>query len=235
MDEAISTIQSLCHSIQKMEFLSPGIFTNAMMSRPELTTLIRDALPGELQLYKITLKLGSSHTAVLNENATNRRHSVKHMEDAIVELGPVRVDGRSTYSARIGAKTAVDTPQVPVQIPILSEEMSLPTKQNVASQYSLLSRRVIDSTDPKEICNAIFSLDDSAPHLKGLQDSKEKAAQLLAEYERLSKDVGSLRSQNLDKASKNDPIYELLTQDINELIAKEQLEVDRLEKEVDRI
>lgn len=238
MDTCLKLINSSCSKISSAQFGLAGIFTNAMITRPELTSLIRDALPSEQHLYRITKATEVPGVTVRTDLTKNRRQSGAFMDDRFTELQPERVDGKSAYRINCGnkrMKTAIAAPQILKQTPTLSDAMSLPTKRKIASQYTLIPREAIESGNPREMCDAILAVEENTPQINGIFHSKQKALQLKNEYERLSIELQKLAPLEPDDQAINDEIYNLLTQDINGAIAKEQAEVDRLEQKLDLI
>ena len=235
VEEIISSIESLCRSINAIKLSKPGIFCNAMIVRPELTSLVRDATQSEERLYRISRVLGPSGITVLNENSNKRQPDVQ-LDIMFTKLQPQRVDGLSSFYtvADHEGKAAVPVPRLVSLAQFLSDLMSLPTKKNIATQYSLIPARAIQSDDPIEMCNAILSIDESLSHMKGMYLAKSKARRLKSEYEQLQRDLqalGHLESDSEEPAT-HDTIYNLLAQDINEEIALQQARVDQLEREI---
>lgn len=236
MDEVLGSIKALCASINSMEFSSPGIFTNAMITRPELTTLIRDALPAEQQLYKITSSVTHTGVTGCNKNFNKSLQSRTSMHETFIDLQPERIDGKAVMGMNTPVrerKTAVISPVVIAESPRLTDTMSLPTKRKIASQYSLIPRQAIESDDPIVMCDAILAIAQNNPAIKGITHSKQRALMLKTEYESLTKEIESFGESLLTDAKGKDMIYNLLTHDMNELIAKEQAEIDRLESQLE--
>lgn len=234
MEEIIASVKSLCTSINAMEFSSPGIFTNAMITRPELTTLIRDALLAEQQLYKISSSTVLTGGSLRQDAFSKVSQSTTILKDPFADLQAERVDGRSVPVGE--RKTAVMPPVVTTEKPKFDDAMSLPTKRKIASQYSLISRQAIESDNPIEMCDAILGVDQENPTIKGLFHSKQKALSLKIEYERLMKENESFGSEGLSiDAEGQDIVYNLLARDINELISKEQAEIESLEKQLELV
>lgn len=239
MEESLASIKQLCASIKSMEFSSPGIFTNAMITRPELTTLIRDALLAEQQLYKISSSNVRPGVTAREENLSKRLHSGEYREDPFQELQPERIDGRDVLGLNTPVrkqKTAIISPAVSAKLPKIDDAMSLPTKRKIASQYSLIRKEVIESDNPIEMCDAILAIDQETPTVRGLFQSRQRALLLKLEYERLMKEIESFGSRgHLVDAEGQDIVYNLLTNEMNELIAKEQAEIERLEKQLELV
>ncbi|KAK6462670.1 DASH complex subunit Spc34 [Scheffersomyces coipomensis] len=83
------TDQSI-RSIQSLKFKSPGIFTNAIVKKPNITILLKDPTIDESSLYKIvkpTLK---------KRRITTRKGGVSVINEYI-GVKPERVDGKSVY------------------------------------------------------------------------------------------------------------------------------------------
>lgn len=235
MEDHVASIKALCEAIKSSEFSHSGIFTNAMITRPELTTLIRDALVPEQKLYRISKALPLQGTHVSSDRPILRRQSGAANDEYLAELIPERVDGKLAFGSNSLEKyneTAVAPPLLIEEDQLLSDSMSLPTKREIVSQYTLIPRRAIESQNPIEMCDAILALDESSSSIKGLEHSKRKASELKLEYRRLTTEIFELEPQT-SEAYKPDAIYNLLTQEINNLIAVEQAEVDRLERELE--
>lgn len=236
MQDTLESIRSLCQIINDTEFSSPGMFTNAMISRPELTTLIRDALQLEQQLYKITRAPEISNFSAQSDVAI-RLQRVANEPDPFTDLQPQRIDGRTSYlknQSRDQTKATVVAPQVVVTAQKISDTMSLPTKRRIASQFNLIPRHAVESNDPIEMCNAILALDEDSALIGDVSLLKSKASKLKSELELLYKELQEHGPEE-DEPEKDlsEQIYDLPTQSINELIAKENAEVSRLEKILD--
>lgn len=228
LENALAAIHTLCDSMNELEFSAPGIFTNAVITKPEVTTLIRDALVPEQSLYRI-----------------------KNNSDGVfAELKPERIDGKSIYVDHNFAewhRTAVRIPElVPPseQLPPL-DEMSSPSRRQIASQYKLISPSVIETDDVNVICSAVSKVVEQHPSLaKGVEHNDVWAFQ--KEYNELLQENADFEEAVADQKRQldyyNDSLNELSPlrsnfrreRDVDELIQSEEAEIRQLEEELTR-
>ncbi|KAM9931282.1 hypothetical protein OXX80_009060 [Metschnikowia pulcherrima] len=251
MSDPLDSIRKSCEGISNTKFKRPGIFTNAMLTRPELTTLIRDALPAEKGLYRITKSSGIS-----NSMARGRRKShVSGMieDDAFVELKPERIDGKSIFVDRVGPLTRLAAVNVPLLSPTKSPELanfsetsSSPTRRKALSQYKSIPRHLVESEDVNAVCDTIEGIIDRHPGLAGESALRNKVIGQREEYSKLLHDIGLLertvseQRQHLERHHENlievsptkghfSPTKSLT---VEELIEREEERIRQLEKEL---
>lgn len=221
-----AAILRLCETINARRFSPPGIFTNAIVERPEVTALIRDALPPEASLYK---------------------------PNAAKDLVPPRVDGNSVYEdLDFSAWKAGRPAQAPKRVLLqpatgpLFDEMSSPTKRRIASQYNLIPQAVLDSSNVNDMCGAVAAVLGQFPSLVGAA-LRESVAAMQTEARELSASIDEMEAavsaqrERLDVF--NSSLNELLprkgdfsprkSQTIDDLIEFEEAEVRRLEAELE--
>lgn len=244
-DDPVTAITNSCTSIAALDFSPPGIFTNAIITKPEVTSLIRDALEPELSLYRVTRNPGLASLALRYGSS----HAAAQEADPFAELRTERVDGKSIY---IGHGFSADrTPAIRVPelvreeaLPQIGDQLSSPTKKRIASQYNLIPASVIESDNINEICKAVASVVEQYPNINNgtsvrasLASLQKEYAELVDETNRLEETVAHQRAQ-LDAYSEamllpRRATQEQQTQDIDDLIAREEREIAGLEAELD--
>lgn len=225
LEEYINLIDDSCRQIQAHEFQSPGIFTNAIISQPSITKLLKDATEPEQSLYKISKASSggfTSTTAVSNLKRIyrNNKHEGGDELDGhldTVELKPERVDGKSIYVDNSfneysnhgdgQIRRAVKIPEIikeSFEYANRTDEVSSPTKrpQQSTTQHNLIPESVVQSENPNLICNALMQLVMKYPTLvnhQGLYNDingyQEQYNTLLQEIEELETIVSEQRSQ----------------------------------------
>lgn len=233
--DPLSAIRASCTTIAALDFPGPGIFTNAIVSKPEVTSLIRDALPPELTLYRIT------------QNGPRGARFGGSEEEIYAGLRPERIDGKSIYR-----DTFISNSQMPaVRVPELTprgppeamDQLSSPTKKRIASQYKLIPTSVIESDDVNEICKAVGTVVEQYPTINRGNNVRERLAELQREYVELVAETTGLEQKVEDQRVQleiyKDSINELPRRDhsesdmdIEELIAREEREIAELEGEL---
>lgn len=235
MSDPLTAITGLCQRINLTTFKSPGIFTNAMISKPEVTSLIRDALLPEQNLYKITRR-SSGH---LGRNAS---------DDSFSELRPERVDGKSTFvepKFDDWSQTAVRVPKV---VSDLSEVEALDLSSSpLKAHTSLLPQSLSESDDVSAMCDAITSVITQYPSLVNEDDLQANLERLRREYVELKALTSELElavaEHRLQLDHYNDSINELLPsrgsfspvrprRDLDAAILREEHEIRLLEEEL---
>lgn len=247
----MSLITASCAKISALSFPQPGIFTNAIITKPEVTSLIRDALAPELSLYRITRSFGLN--GVTSRYGGNG--SAGHDDEMFAELRPERIDGKSIYIEHSFA----DGPSPAVRVPYLASQqspkadlgdadLSSPTKRRIASQYKLIPASVIDSEDVNEICAAVATVVEQYPTMNNGSSVKASLANLQKEYNELILETDQLEQKVADQRAQldiyNDSLNELLPRrgivstekeiDIVDMIAREEREIESLEEELTR-
>lgn len=77
-------------SISSVYFRPPGVFTNAMLTKPDITSLMRDADPSEEALYatsndpRAVLNRASSELKAAYSKTNSRRKMTQQMWDSFV-------------------------------------------------------------------------------------------------------------------------------------------------------
>ncbi|KAL6877477.1 DASH complex subunit Spc34 [Trichoderma longibrachiatum] len=88
----LEQIQACCHGIDSLPFPPPKIFTNAMLSNHDITSLIRDTEAHERALFSVPPPPPSSSTKSTEEKAEskprNRRQTVFNVASGEVTTGP---------------------------------------------------------------------------------------------------------------------------------------------------
>lgn len=233
--DAIAAINASCATIAALDFSGPGIFTNAIISRPEVTSLIRDALPPELSLYRIT------------RNGPRGARFGASDDDVRAELRPERIDGKSIYNS--GPFSENNTPAV--RVPELAaqerhdavDELSSPTKKRIASQYKLIPASIIESEDVNEICKAVAAVVEQYPTINNGSGVRVRLAELQREYSELVAETTELEHKvehqrdqlDIYKKSINDLPRRGASDsdtDIDEMIARKEREIAELETEL---
>lgn len=247
IDDVIGTVAASCAKLSSLEFLQPGVFTNAIISKPEVTSLIRDALPPELSLYRIVR--GSTQKVRYGGASVSSSEN-----DAFVELRPERIDGKSIYADRsfdAGASSAVRVPTLVPQTPgreTAGEELLSPTRKRIASQYKLVPTSVIESNDVNEICRAVTAVVEQYPSIDSGHSVQASVGDLQREYNVLVVETEDLELKVADQRAQldvyNDSLNELLPRrgivplekevDVDDMIAQEEREIAALEEELTR-
>lgn len=234
--DAIAAITASCATISALDFLDPGIFTNAIISKPEVTSLIRDALPPELSLYRIS-----------RSGPRGTRFGGSADEDRHAELRPERIDGKSIYIDGPNSEDqapAVRVPELAMDVPHQAvDELSSPTKKRIASLYKLIPASVIESEDVNEICRAVAAVVEQYPTINNGSSVQARLAELQREYGELVLETTELEQKVSDQRVQleiyTDSINGLPRRgvsdsdtDIDELIAEEEREIAGLEAEL---
>lgn len=249
--DPLTAIAASCTKIASLEFAKPGVFTNAIITKPEVTSLIRDALAPELSLYRIAKTSTFSGLAVRYGGIG----SAGHDDDTFVELRPERIDGKSIYISRSFSEDQTPAARVPELVPqnVLDQdpapaELLSPTKKRIASQYNLIPKSVIESDDVDEICRAVSLVIEQYPSIGNSSKVKATLAGLQKEYAELLLETDKLEQKVADQRVQldiyNDSLNELLPRrgivtaeketDIDDMIAREEREIEELEEELTR-
>lgn len=240
----VDSISGLCQKIDSLEFASPGIFTNAIITKPEVTTLIRDALAPEQSLYKIT---GGSHA-----NLPGRIQKPQKENPKFSDLKPTRIDGKSIYisqSFQDWTESAVKMPKVvePLLELDTATDESLSPRKRTTSSFRLVPRAVAESEDFNTICHTVAKVAEQYAGIEGAESVREKVATLRTEYNRLLDETQDLELQVSEQKKQleiyNDSLNELLPRrgnilpqkrGIEELIEREEAEIRQLEAELNK-
>lgn len=238
-EKALGAIAELCRNIDALDFAPPGIFTNAIITKPEVTTLIRDALLPEQSLYTIT---GAANALP--------RHPKPH-ENPFADLRPARIDGRTSYvsHAPAGPETAVRVPQVvpePLLEPDAGTDELLSPRRKAASAFRLVPQAVAESEDFDGVCAAVASAAEQYAGIEGAGAIRARVAELRAEYGRVLGETQALEQQVAEQRKHleiyNDSLSDLLPRrgkaaaprGVEEMIEREEAEIAALEAELNR-
>ncbi|KAK6455039.1 DASH complex subunit Spc34 [Scheffersomyces xylosifermentans] len=176
------TDQSI-RSIQSHKFAPPGIFTNAIVKRPNITALLKDPTADESSLYKIT----KPRYNVGKSNPQRRRRAKD--EELFMDIKPERVDGKSIYVDRSfydqpsheSTEDGQFTKRTVVQLPKLNDEYisgkttlghhnashiaSSPTKRGNPPSSSYFSLQSPESNDISVLIEQVMTLLQKYPTL----------------------------------------------------------------------
>lgn len=81
----LKNIDSSCQNINNLEFLAPGIFTNSIVTKPDITELIKDATVPELSLYRVVRPIDEEEEPGKLVRVDGKRYYVEDNEDFIHE------------------------------------------------------------------------------------------------------------------------------------------------------
>lgn len=246
--DPVASISASCTRIAQLEFPKPGVFTNAIITKPEVTSLIRDALAPELSLYRITKSAGLAGLSARYGNSAND-------EETFLELRPERIDGKSIYVDHSFSEDRTPAARVPDLVPQAAlesdpaqPELLSPTKKRLASRYSLIPKSIIESENVDEIYQAVSSVIDQYPSIGNSSTVRETLTALQREYTELVQETEKLEHKVADQRVQldvyNDSLNELLPRrgivtaeretDIDEIIAREEKEIEELEARLTR-
>lgn len=261
MDSILQEIEDKCDTIQSLKFQPPGIFTNAIITKPPITKLLKDAATHEQALYRIS-KSNRAGGIRKNERSNKARELNEYHP---TELKPERVDGKSIYvdasfngfsvDESDGRRTAVKVPEIvkenvtPSQSEVDSDPVSSPSKSS--HNYNLIPESVLSSDNINALCVLLTQLIEKFPMLvnkegfyEDINNYQQEFNQLQQEIKQLEEVVADQRSQlnyfnvNINefssptkehRAEEADDLEEI---DIDELIRREELEIEQLEHEL---
>lgn len=269
LDSILYEIEGRCENIQSLKFQLPGIFTNAIITKPPITKLLKDAAEHEQALYRITKTNGVG----IRSSRESRNERVRKTQDLneydTIELKPERIDGKSIYIDNSFHGFAEDnenhenTRRTAVRVPAIvkdnvsqinseseSDQLSSPTKSS--HHYNLIPDSILESDNTNALCSLLTQLIEKYPMLvnkEGLYEDinnyQQEFNQLLQEIKELEDVVAEQRSQlnyyNINtndfgspsKASRGTEEASNLEEiDIEELIRREELEIEQLEHEL---
>lgn len=259
----LDRIHHLCESMDGLDFVPPGIFTNAMINNPEITDLLKDASVHEQALYRINR---SANTYKLIPGLKRR-----HEDEPLVVAAPnlERIDGQSFYvddsfndyvndhvaDERNTKRTAVRVPHIrkqpkvtqqPEQLeqsaendPFLSPKKGTPAAHN----FHLIPEALLNSDKVDEICTHIAKLVEMYPSLKNDGDLLKTITRYQEEYAETSYDIDKLeevlytQKKQLNSSSAADlssPVRSPEKEDLDALIAKEEQLLKDLEDKLKR-
>lgn len=230
LDYFLERTEQSIKSIQSLEFSKQGIFTNAIVKRPNITTLLKDPSPDEQSLYRVVrprLRFADGE-----ENG---------------DVRPGRVDGKSIFSLNTSEE---DGKRVVVQVPkirenIASDPPSSPTK--FFPEY--------DTEDVGELCDIALNLTSKYPTLVGDGDTLEKiygyqrenniiSDEILTLERRIEEQKRQLNVLNINYSDIGSPTKSDNTKidtdpsdddvDIDEYIRREEEEIKELQMELEQ-
>lgn len=181
MADPVASILALSKKLDLLEYDAPGIFTNAIISKPEVTTLIRDALVPEQNLYRIA--------------SAPRADRLGRGEESKTDLRPERIDGQVTYIEPNFADwktTAVRVPQLVQQAPLQADTLSSPSKRRSTTLPRLIPASVADSGDVDAMCDAVQRVVEQYPSLANSESLKGSTEALRAEHAELQQQIAEL-------------------------------------------
>lgn len=238
LGDILTSIEALCDTMSKLEFDPPGIFTNAIINKPDVTSLIRDPSEAELSLYKISKGTGLGSLML-------RRKDEQSKSDRLVDLKPQRIDGKRVFE-EVDGGTSGAVVQVPrlVKVPdddkkANIEAMSSPTKKRFMSQYKLISADVLESDDFELVFTTANDVIVKYPNIVNDSDIKETLNSIRQEYDQLLEETQALEKavqrQKDELGAQGDNIYELESpgRDVDELIRIEEGLIEGLERELE--
>ena len=250
MSDPIASILGLCELIRKVNFGEPGIFSNAMLSKLEVTSLIRDALPKEQNLYRITRRSGLLSLTVPEFSSGT---SADALGPRFFDLLPERVDGSSVFVERHIPGGDNDTavahvPELVVKDTQDSEIGLLPEKGRRKSQgrYSLLPKEIVESNDVDTLCSGVYRALEEHPGFQGGSELQNTVLTLQKEYTELLEEVLVLNvkvnAQKLQLDDYHEDLDELLPSKgnisprkvrlLDDVLRREEEEILRLEAEL---
>lgn len=224
--------------MSKLEFDPPGIFTNAIINKPDVTSLIRDPSEAELSLYKIGKGSGLGSLML-------RRKDEQSKSDRLVDLQPQRIDGKRVFE-EVDGGTSGAVVQVPRLVKVPDDDkkanidaMSSPTKKRYMSQYKLISADVLESEDFELVFTTANNVLVKYPNIVNDSDIKETLNSIRQEYDQLLEETQALEKavqrQKDELGAQGDSIYELESpgRDVDELIRIEEGLIEGLERELE--
>lgn len=238
----LERIEQSSESLQCHEFDPPGIFTNAIVKKPDIMKLLKDPSIDENSLYKIS-KIGNREP--------------KH------EFKPERIDGKTMYIDQSfneyadydnkDKRTAVILPN------LTNEKNNLELNSSPTSIKRLRDVNIVHTDDLGEMSNMIIDLIEKYPSLVNDYESilskvlnyKEEHTLIMAEIAQLEQDIQGQRQQlnflNINYSDLNSPTksgsesnmelsldsQEDQELDLDELIRMEEEEIQQLEERLD--
>lgn len=238
LGDILASIEALCDTMNKLDFGPPGIFTNAIINKPDVTSLIRDPSEAELSVYKIVKGNGLG-------SLTLRQKDEGSGVEMLVDLQPRRIDGKSVFEEfeendsgavvrvpRLVDVTEDDTP---------FESMSSPTKRKVLSQYKLISTAVLESEDFDIIFKSTSDVVLKHPNIVSDTDVSERLERIRREYFTLLEETRKLeddvRKQKEDLGAHGESVFEFGSpgRDVDDLIRQEEDLIKDLEEDLEAI
>lgn len=200
----LENINNLCDSIESLKFKPPGMFTNSIVTKPEITQLLKDANESEQLLYK------------------------HESEKGLLE----RVDGKSYFKSgedeysngnTEGRRVAVNVPTLTNISEKSSESGSSPERPSRTGDAPRVYRAIIETinklpvTDPKYV-ESIRQMKREYEELNG------DITELQQEYDANQKALynNNVFGMDMDEAG------------IDKALTREEEEVAELEREIER-
>lgn len=199
----LDKIQDHIESINNLKFDSSGIFTNAIVRKPNITFLLKDPSPDESLLYKISKKnTTNNNLKIQNEIKINDNLLNKHS----IELKPQRIDEIITYTDT----SLIDFPS----IHFMDVENRDFNDQNIKSIVSIPTKITFESEPPNIAFNFkkknITASTDFLPHpkkkRKSFLDVSDK--NITKDFKRLSYEVFNLINKYPNLIENHDDLYQ---------------------------
>lgn len=236
LGDILTSIEGLCDTMDKLDFGPPGIFTNAIINKPDVTSLIRDPSEAELSLYNIGKGSGLG-------SLTLRCKDDKGSADQLIDLQPQRIDGKRVFEEESDGSAVVKVPRL-VNVPDNDrleniEALSSPTKKRIMSQYNLIPSNVLESEDFELAFTTASDVILKYPNIVNDTDIKDTLKGIREEYDQLLGETETLEKavqrQKDELGAQGGSIYELESpgRDIDELIRIEEESIQKLEKELE--
>lgn len=208
--------QELCQKIQSLQFKAPGIFTNSFIAEPSITTLLKDAEPHELALYRIKKPLSVNQWSEKSSSTVNGSSVADRRLDYKVE----RADGKSYYvdqsfnefinetdgdeELRMRKRTAVSIPEIngsgdhraDTSVSSSSSSGSNSKRQRVGSGPSSPIKLInlLDSSSQSidEICKEAITLVKKYPDMVNEPDAEATIVGYREKYLSLQNEISNL-------------------------------------------
>ncbi|OBA19201.1 hypothetical protein METBIDRAFT_13506 [Metschnikowia bicuspidata var. bicuspidata NRRL YB-4993] len=256
MADPLQRMRQLCEAIANTRFQGPGAFTNAFLSNTKITALLRDSVPGEKGLYKVTKGAGVASSMIRRRRKKGRRQDDENTGPAFVELKHVRVDGRSVFldhAFSLSGRKAVHVPRLtPANAHTpdpwsSSETHSSPTRRRRTPQHRTAPQDSGQNHDVPALCEAIEKMASQLPGASGALALRNKALKGREDYYKLTHEIANLthtvaqHKQHLERHHDSRP--ELLpvrgglspskTLSVDEMIRREEERILQLERELE--
>lgn len=231
----LERIEQLSQSIQDLKFDAPGIFTNAIIKKPSIIQLLKDANYNEQLLYRIKTKESSNHSGTSDK-----------VKQSQVNLESERVDGKSYYiDPDLQTTNEEEEMMEPaVKIPKLTNGVKRKSDTEINSSPTKVSKKIDSITDMNEIyrmlintMNKIPNIEDDVEFINEVSNLKQTHDGLVEEIDGLEQMVEEqkrhLRSSNIDyRSSELDLDLTEQEVDIDQLIRQEEQELEELENQL---
>lgn len=201
--------------MNKHQFVAPGMFTNAIVTKPDITQLLKDASESQLVLYKVN-ELNKDDISL--ERVDGKSYFIDNGCENYIsdELPPNKI-----------RRIAVGVPElVPEEFNKASSEIgSSPTKSSTRSNDSL--------NEPEEVYRSIIETINKLPVTK--DDFIHQINEMKQDYDELRKEINALEGkydENQRVLHSNNLGMEGEGFDIDKELQKEEQEVASLEKQL---